>query len=143
MPITIAESFVQLRGFDENLSIASSLLRSGDAIILEREPWNRYDSNAVTAKTSQGVLIGRVSRELAESYSDIIARCDELRIHHRAFLLGLSTETRTRGNGATYESTLVELRVEFVVAPPSSDRQIRGLDEVFSEGVAEVTHIVE
>ena len=42
-------------------------LNSGELLRLVREPTNPYDSNAVRVETPEGILVGRIPRELAPS----------------------------------------------------------------------------
>ena len=141
--IVLAESILQLRGFDQNASSAGVLLRSGDSIVLEREPTNRYDANAVTAKTLDGDLIGRVAREYTESVSAILKKILHLGIRHRSVLLGTSTKIIVCHDGSTYESTRVTLRVEYLVVSVPSDLQIRGLAEAADGGNVGVVFIMD
>ncbi len=56
----------------ENRQEAIARLQMGDRIWLEREPFNRYDTNAIKVTRNDGVQIGYISRHLARSLAPLM-----------------------------------------------------------------------
>src|SRR5947209_8054921 len=51
----------------------AGVLRSGEAILLRREPGNPYDANAVEVLLARGsVKLGHLSKRVAPKYADLI-----------------------------------------------------------------------
>lgn len=139
-----ASTAIFLRGFDQNA--AGVLLMSEDPVSLELEPENPYDEHAVVAMDNDRNIIGRVARELAESFGSVLRFAAEHSIRHCAYVFGIGTEIMVRHDGTSYEARRVDIRVDFFSAGKPTGCQIRGL-AVSAEcrnGVAiRIHHIVD
>lgn len=71
--------------FDNRQELIAKL-QMGDRIWLEREPFNRYDTNAIKVTRNNGEQIGYISRHLARSLAPIMDRFGSL-IRGKVYLL--------------------------------------------------------
>lgn len=130
LPQLVGNSFTATEG-----KAAFGLLANGDTLVLQRNPDNPYDANAIEVHTPSGIMLGHVNKEIAADLAPIMDNEDgAVAEGHESTYTCIAYDCFTNAKRPTL---LVEITTGWEVDTEVHEATPEGVDEVDGEAVGD------
>ena len=109
MKLLLGRSYTFLRGYDQN---SQPHVKRGTRLSLRREMFER-DKPAVAACVNGRRVVGRINLDDALKYNSLLRELPSLGVEASAVVIEIGKDLHRRRNGARYEYTRIDIRVEY------------------------------